>query len=79
MLISEFVERTGITPNADEWESINNVYMNATCDKDEFCALWCKSHGYTMNDVNSTLVNNYMWDNDLHGGQIYNALMIVTF
>lgn len=42
-------------------------------------ALWCKSHGYTMNDVNSTLVNNYMWDNDLHGGQIYNALMIVTF
>lgn len=42
MLISEFVERTGITPNADEWDSINEVYNNADCDKDEFCALWCK-------------------------------------
>lgn len=42
MLLSEFIERTGITPEHEEWQAINTMYMMADCDKDEFCKLWCK-------------------------------------
>lgn len=42
MLLSEFINRTGIEPERTEWEAINTVYMMADVDKDEFCKLWCK-------------------------------------
>lgn len=42
MLLSEFTERTGITPEYEEWQAITTMYMLADVDKDEFCKLWCK-------------------------------------
>ena len=42
MLYSEFTKRVGINVSADEFESINNVYMLTDVDKDEFCKLWAK-------------------------------------
>lgn len=38
----EFIQRTGVAVSNCEFESINEVYMQCDCDKDEFCALWCK-------------------------------------
>lgn len=42
MLYSEFTERVGINVSTEEFEAINNVYMMADVDKDEFCKLWAK-------------------------------------
>lgn len=42
MLVSEFTERTGITPTAKEYVAIEEMYYNFPGDKDEFCARWCK-------------------------------------
>ena len=44
MLYSEFVERTGINVDADEYAAIEKVYYNFDGDKDEFCAWWCKGN-----------------------------------
>lgn len=42
MMISEFIERTGIEPTAKEYAAIEEMYYNFPGDKDEFCARWCK-------------------------------------
>lgn len=42
MLLSEFIERTGIAPEHEEWQAITTMYLLASVDKDEFCKLWCK-------------------------------------
>ena len=42
MMISEFTERTGITPTEREYAAIEEMYYNFPGDKDEFCARWCK-------------------------------------
>lgn len=42
MLLSEFTERTGITPEHEEWQAITTMYLLADVDKNEFCKLWCK-------------------------------------
>lgn len=44
MLISEFIERTGYRPTADEYAVIENEYMHSASDKDEFCRLWKKAN-----------------------------------
>lgn len=40
MLLSEFIERTNFYPSAEEFERINNDYMESDLDKDAFCARW---------------------------------------
>lgn len=40
MLISEFIERTGYQPTADEYAVIENEYNNFNGDKDSFCRAW---------------------------------------
>ena len=44
MLYSEFVERTGVTVDAKEYEAIEEIYYNFDGDKDAFCAWWCKGN-----------------------------------
>ena len=44
MLYSEFVERTGISVDAKEYEAIEEIYYNFDGDKDAFCAWWCKGN-----------------------------------
>lgn len=40
MLVSEFIERTGYQPTADEYAVIENEYNNFDGDKDKFCRAW---------------------------------------
>ena len=42
MLQLEFTERTKVQVSDEEFEAINEVYMNSDLDKDSFCVLWCK-------------------------------------
>lgn len=42
MMYNEFVERVGMEVSSSEFEIINNMYMFADVDKDEFCKLWAK-------------------------------------
>ena len=37
MTQKEFTERTGLTPNNDEFNFVHAVYMETSMDKDEFC------------------------------------------
>jgi len=40
MLVSEFIERTGYQPTAEEYAEIENEYNNFNGDKDKFCRAW---------------------------------------
>lgn len=40
MMRSEFIERTGFDPTADEYAEIESQYMESDLDKDKFCAKW---------------------------------------
>ena len=42
MTQKEFTERTKVEVSNEEFEIINEFYMNCECDKDEFCKMWCK-------------------------------------
>ena len=41
-MYNEFIERVGMEVSSSEFEIINNMYMLADVDKDEFCKLWAK-------------------------------------
>ena len=43
MTKQEFTDRTGYTPNDQEFAKIHSTYMTTILDKDEFCEDW-KSH-----------------------------------
>ena len=45
MMKSEFIERTGFEPTADEYEQIEQEYMGTDIDKDLFCKQWVKNGG----------------------------------
>lgn len=44
MLISEFVERTGYQPTAEEYAEIEKEYMHSSNEKDDFCRLWKRAN-----------------------------------
>lgn len=37
MMKSEFIERVGFEPTADEYREIEQEYMGCDIDKDQFC------------------------------------------
>lgn len=45
MMISEFIERTGFEPTADEYVKIEEAYYNFDGDKDAFCKAFAKGNG----------------------------------
>lgn len=45
MMRSEFIERTGFEPTADEYAEIEREYMGCDADKDTFCKQWKKQGG----------------------------------
>lgn len=51
MMISEFTERTGVTPTAEEYAVIEEQYYVFPGDKDAFCRAWCKVNGKRVNDA----------------------------
>ena len=44
MLMSEFIDRTGYQPTAEEYIEIEMAYNAFIGDKDKFCRAWCKSN-----------------------------------
>ena len=45
MMRSEFIERTGFDPTADEYAEIEQQYMDSDMDKDKWCAKWKRDGG----------------------------------
>ena len=45
MMISEFIERTGFEPTAEEYAKTEDAYYNFEGDKDAFCKAFVESHG----------------------------------
>ncbi len=45
MMKSEFIERTGFEPTADEYREIEAEYMACDVDKDQFCKTWKRNGG----------------------------------
>lgn len=45
MMRSEFIERTGFDPTAEEYAEIEAQYMESDLDKDKFCAKWKRDGG----------------------------------
>ena len=85
MTIQEFQSRTQVRVNAAEFESINNVYMNADVDKDVFCKMWCKMNAsrvkaakkeikkqQTIDKVLSMMMVNPEWSDVEH----YNTIAV---
>lgn len=44
MLVSEFIDRTGYRPSADEYAEIEEAYYVFEGDKDQFCRAWVKAN-----------------------------------
>lgn len=44
MLVSEFIDRTGYQPTADEYAEIEQAYYEYDGDKDKFCRAWSKAN-----------------------------------
>ena len=55
MLQSEFTERTKVQVSDEEFEAINEVYMNSDLDKDSFCVLWCKMNRSRVEAAKATI------------------------
>lgn len=86
MLVSEFIERTGYQPTADEYQAIENDYMRFEMDKDTYCRIWCKKHPdlagqldrirkkqeYVSGQEEKTIarVQKYIWKRTNHGEKL---------
>lgn len=44
MLVSEFIDRTGYRPSAEEYAEIEQAYSVFDGNKDEYCRAWCKAN-----------------------------------
>lgn len=44
MLVSEFIDRTGYQPTAEEYAGIEQAYYVFEGDKDAFCRAWCRAN-----------------------------------
>lgn len=70
MLLSEFIEKTGVTPTAEEYSVIEEQYYVFPGDKDAFCRAWCKINGKRVNDAKQERkereekdkVSDYLWN-----------------
>ena len=51
MTKQEFTNRTQVEVSNNEFEMINEFYMNCECDKDEFCKMWCKMNPNRVKDA----------------------------
>lgn len=88
MLVSEFIERTGYQPTAEEYETIERAYMRFVGNKDEFCKEWCKKNAdlagqldrirkkqeYVSGQEEKTIarVQKHIWKRTNHGEKLTN-------
>lgn len=89
MLVSEFIDRTGYQPTAEEYAEIEHIYMRFSGDKDEFCKRWAKmnpykagmldrirkKHEYISGQQERTIsrVQKHIWKRTNHGEKISRA------
>ena len=58
MTQKEFTDRTGLTPNNDEFNFVHSVYIETSMDKDEFCNDFKKHRdSKIIRDLHATAVN----------------------
>lgn len=58
MTQKEFTDRTGLTPDNNEFDFIHSVYMHTPMDKDEFCKDFKKHRdSRIIRDLHATAVN----------------------
>ena len=86
MLVSEFIDRTGYQPTADEYAEIERAYMRFSGDKDAFCSEWCKKNAdlagqldrlrkkreYVSSQEDKTIarVQRHIWKHTNHGEKL---------
>lgn len=59
MTQKEFEERTGLTPNSDDFSFIHSLYMNTSMEKNQFCKEYKKIAGSEIvKDVHARLINS---------------------
>jgi hypothetical protein len=58
MLLSEFIDRTGYQPSADEYREIEKAYYVFKGDKDAFCRAWCKSNPHKKGQLWAAIKEN---------------------
>lgn len=59
MTQKEFEERTGLTPNSDDFSFIHSLYMNTSMEKDQFCKEYKKIAGSEIvKDIHARLINS---------------------
>ena len=63
MLQSEFTERTKVQVSDEEFEAINEVYMNSDLNKDDFCAMWCKMNRSRVDAAKATIQEQKRMEN----------------
>ena len=51
MLVSEFIDRTGYQPTAEEYAEIERAYNIFDGDKDKFCRAWCKANPHKAGEL----------------------------
>lgn len=51
MLVSEFVDRTGYQPTAEEYADIEQAYYVFNGDKDAYCRAWCKANPHKAGTI----------------------------
>lgn len=56
MTEKEFTDRTGYTPQDDEFIQIHEMYMNTDLDKDAFCKAWMHNKDLLAEIVKQTII-----------------------
>ena len=58
MLVSEFIDRTGYQPTAEEYAEIERAYYDFWGDKDAFCKAWCREHPEKAGSLTAKIKEN---------------------
>lgn len=58
MLLSEFIDRTGVMPSAEEYARIEAEYYEFNGDKDAFCRAWKRANPAAVKKAKERKVRN---------------------
>ena len=58
MLVSEFIDRVGYQPSAEEYAEIERAYMRFSGDKDAFCKAWAKANPHKAGTLWAAIKEN---------------------
>lgn len=55
MLVSEFIDRTGYRPTAEEYADIEQAYYVFDGNKEEYCRAWCKANPHKAGTLTAAI------------------------